>query len=198
MASLTLSLDTVRDTGLCRDGWRIAHKFLGDGEEHSYRDLFDAGVPLDHVVWVVSRLADTDADIKRRLLLWLSDVVAHVLPVCERAEERKIPIRVVSETRKFARGSSSVAAVFLSDDENQYVRSPSFTGAAANVNRAAAWLAIRVEGRGEDVNDRAYWVHKKARMIASEEAEERWQHERLVERFSDPEPADWPLELEAA
>lgn len=79
---------------------------------------------------LVSAVARTDADIERRLRLWLADCAAHVLHLYERTEASDAPRRAIIAARQFARGEIDSAAS---------AASATASAAAWDAASAAAW-----------------------------------------------------------
>jgi hypothetical protein len=68
-------------------------------------DLREAKVSFQHIIWLLSTLAPTDHEIKRRLRLWSADCVARVLPLFEMACPYDTLVRnAIQGARRFARG----------------------------------------------------------------------------------------------
>jgi len=75
---LALTYYEVKALKPCSHTWDRVYNLLGG--DTGYIDAAtarDAGCSLDDLIWVASYLSRTDADIERRLFLWIADCLAH-------------------------------------------------------------------------------------------------------------------------
>jgi len=159
----------------CEDSLkRIAKLFGGarkwNGRKVSASEARSAGVTFDDIVWAASAIARKDADIERRLRLWMADCAARVLHIYEKTGDSDAPRNAIVASRQFARGEIDDAARVAA------------RAAAGDAARAAAGDAARV----------AAWAAAGVATWAAWDAEEQWQFDRLIERL-EGEPEDWPL-----
>ena len=144
-----------------------------------------AGATLDDLVWVASAVARTDADVERRVRLWLADCAARVLPIFEKERPADPHVReAIVAARDYARGritaAARAAAWDAARDAAWAAAKAAAKAAARDAARAAAW----------DAAWDAAWA---AAWDAAWDAEEQWQLQRLVLWLTD-EPEDWPLD----
>lgn len=212
---IALTYEEVKALEPCPDAFEQATKLLGGegwgGREIDAAAAREAGCTLGDIVWVASALARKDADVRRRLQLWMADCAARVLHVYEQSEASGAPRKAIIAARQYARGeidntactaashaawaafgdaeSAAWAAAWApsmsaaKDASRAAVRS-GWTDAASDVASDAAWAA------GWAAASDAEWD---AASDAARSAEEDWQFTHLIERLSDNEPEDWPL-----
>ncbi len=182
MAAPALTLAEVRKLDPCTDDYTEARNLLkGYGRRKiTWRMAKDAGVSFDSLVWVASAAALENADINRRLRLWMADCAARVLHLYEKTAPDDPRVRdAIVASRQFARGEIDAAA---------WDAASRAASRAASAASGAAWDAARDAAR-----DAAWDAARDAAWAAARDAEEAWQFDRLILRMSHPEPADWPL-----
>ena len=130
----------------------------------------EAGATFTDLLWAASAVAREDADVERRLRLWLADCAARVLHIYERGNRGDAPRGAIIAARAFARGEISADAMAAASDA---ARAAEMAARAAASAAASAQSAARAAARA-------------------------WQFDRLIARLSNPEPEDWPLPLRAA
>ena len=89
MTTPTFSYSQVSALRPCRDGLKAAAGKLGGvaawkARGFTFREMADAGIPFDDLIWLVSAAARNEPDIERRVRLWVADCAARVLPIFER------------------------------------------------------------------------------------------------------------------
>ncbi len=169
--TITLSIAALRKLEPCEEDYKDVCKTLRAYRRkgpYSAADAKAAGVTLENVVWAVSAVAINDADVERRLRLWIADCAARVLHIYEESETKNAPQKAIITARQFARNEIGAAA------------------------RAAAWAAA-LDAARDAARDAAGAAAGAAAWAAALDAEQAWQYDRLVERLSDKEPEDWPL-----
>ncbi|WP_421859361.1 putative immunity protein [Oricola sp.] len=148
----------------------------------------EAGCTFGEIACVACHIAQSDAEVQRRLRLWMADCAARVLHVFEETESSHAPRRAIEAARQFARGEIDDAA------------SAAAGAAAGDAARAAATVAARVAAKaaaraaaGAAAVDPATGAARAASTWAARDAEREWQFDRLIAWMSDDEPEDWPL-----
>ena len=165
-----LTYDQLLALSPCGGRLAIAKRKIGGPRKWNWRKITaaqarDAGMAFDDILWAASAMARKDADVDRRLRLWMADCAARVLHIYEKTEASDAPRKAIIAARQYARGEIGAAA---RDDA-----------------RDAAWAA----GDAAWDDARAAW----AAGAAARAAEEAWQFDRLIAWMSDEEPNDWPL-----
>ena len=130
MNNLALTYDEVSALDPCSDNFRKAVKCLGgkakwNGNKINAATAREAGFTFDMMIWLVSSVSRKDADVERRLRLWLADCAAHVLHIYEKTETSEAPRNAIVATRQFARGEIDAAArdaAWDAEEEWQYDR----------------------------------------------------------------------------
>ena len=112
---LALTYDEVKALEPCSDSWGRVSKLLGgktgwNGKRIDAATARAAGCSLDDLVWVASAVARSDADVERRLRLWMADCAARVLHIYEMLETSDAPRNAIIAARAFARGEIDNAA----------------------------------------------------------------------------------------
>ena len=194
---LALTYDEVKALEPCSESWGRVSKLLGgkagwNGKRVDAAMARAAGCSFDDLVWVASAVARTDADVERRLRLWMADIAARVLHIYEKAETSAAPRNAIIAARAFARGEINSAARDAARDAAWAAARDAAWTAAGVAARAAAWAAARDaawDAAGVAARDAA----RAAAWDAAWDAEEAWQFDRLIERLSESEPEDWPL-----
>ena len=202
MTTPTFSYSQVSALRPCRDGLKAAAGKLGGvaawkARGFTFREMADAGIPFDDLIWLVSAAARNEPDIERRVRLWVADCAARVLPIFERempGDSR--PRQAIEAGRGFARGAVSDAARDAAGDAAGDAARDAWDAArdawdAARDARAAArdaWDAARAAWAA--ASDAARAAARDAR-----DAENAWQIDRLCLWMSEQEPQDWPLAL---
>lgn len=119
----------------------------------SFREMADAGIQFEDLVWLASEASRKDPDIERRVRLWCADCAAHVLPIFEREMPGDVrPRQAIEAARGFARWTVSDAA----------------TGAALDA-AWAAWDAARAAWEAEKA-----WQLDRLRCWMSEQEPQDW------------------------
>lgn len=171
--SIALTYDEVKALNPCTDSFHRVVKLLGgkegwNGNRISAAEARAAGCTLNDIVWIASAAAKTNADVERRLRLWMADCAARVLHIYEKTEASDAPRKAIIAARQFARGEIDAAARLAA--------------------RAAAWAAALATASA--AASAAAWATASA---AAWDAETQWQFDQLVARLSDDEPEDVPL-----
>ena len=198
---IALTYDEVKALDPCEGEFPRVVKLLGgktgwNGHKIDAATARKAGCTFDDIMWVASLMARKDADIDRRLRLWIADCAAHVLHIYERTGKSEAPRNAIIAARQFARGE-------IDEDARDAA------WAAARAARAAAWDAARdARAAARDARDAAWaaaraaawaaaraaaWAARDAARDAAGDAEQEWQFDRLIAWLSDDEPEDWPL-----
>ena len=161
----------------------------------SFREMADAGIQFDDLVWLAMEASREDPGIERRVRLWGADCAAHVLPIFEREMPGDArPRQAIEAARGFARGTVSDAALAAARDATM--------DATMDATRAAAWAAALAAARAaasdaraaaRDAARAAAWVATRAAASDAGDAEKAWQLDRLCCWLSEQEPEDWPL-----
>ena len=156
-------------------------------------DLREAKVSFQHIIWLLSTLAPTDHEIKRRLRLWSADCVARVLPLFEMACPYDTLVRnAIQGARRFARGG-------LANMERERV---AVTAGSLLTRRTSAGLVVSAASYLVRENDS--WADNVAAKYSRsatlnshdricETTEIQWQFERLISWMSAREPTELPL-----
>lgn len=136
--ALALTYDEVKALGPCPDRWVEVSRALGgkagwNGKKIDAATARAAGITFDDLVWVASAVARADADVERRLRLWMADCAAHVLHIYERTESSTAPRKAIIAARAFARGE-------IDDAARAAARAAAWDAAWAAA-RDAAWAA---------------------------------------------------------
>ena len=188
MTDLTFTYDRVAALRPSADMLLAATEKLGGvavwkARGFSFREMADAGIQFDDLVWLAMEASREDPGIERRVRLWGADCAAHVLPIFEREMPGDArPRQAIEAARGFARGTVSDAALAAARDATMDATMDA-TRAAASDARAAARDAARA----------AAWVATRAAASDAEDAEKAWQLDRLCCWLSEQEPEDWPL-----
>ena len=188
MTDLTFTYDRVAALRPSADMLLAATEKLGGvavwkARGFSFREMADAGIQFDDLVWLAMEASREDPGIERRVRLWGADCAAHVLPIFEREMPGDArPRQAIEAARGFARGTVRDAALAAARDATMDATMDA-TRAAASDARAAARDAARA----------AAWVATRAAASDAEDAEKAWQLDRLCCWLSEQEPEDWPL-----
>src|SRR5690606_26600504 len=133
-----------------------------------------------------------DADVERRLRLWMADCAAHVLHLYERTESSTAPREAIIAARAFARGEIDDAALVAAGDAARVAvrdaEGDAALAAAWGAAWAAAWGAAWAAAWGAALD-----AELTAEGAVAWDAEEAWQFDRLVAWLSLDEPDDYPL-----
>lgn len=113
--SRALTYDEVKAMHPCDNSFRRVSKLLGgkdgwNGNQISAADARAAGCSFDDIVWIASAVAGKDADVERRLRLWMADCAARVLHIYEKPGTSEAPRNAIIAARQFARGEIDNAA----------------------------------------------------------------------------------------
>lgn len=183
----TTTLVQLRALNPCAEGSAIAERVL-PGQPFTAVEARAAGVSYDDVLWGVAAIARTDPEFRARLDRWLDDCANHARQLAgydytgverdgdEHARWRDFDqMRLDAAVRAATRYVSRVAWAASNRAAGAAAKSGALAGAmsggravdAARTAATAAWRQAKKEAR---------------------EREEAWQFDRLVERFSDPEP----------
>ena len=172
MSNLAITYTELKALTPCEESLRRVAKLMGGARKWSSgvnaAQAREAGATFDDLIWVASTLARKDADIDRRLRLWMADCAARVLHIYEKTETSGAPRDAIIAARQYARGEIDEAAI--------------------DAARAAAWAAARA---ARDAARDAAWAASDVAWAA----DENWQFDRLVMWLSDDEPSDWPIPL---
>ena len=200
MTDLTFTYDRVAALRPSADMLLAATEKLGGvavwkARGFSFREMADAGIQFDDLVWLAMEASREDPGIERRVRLWGADCAAHVLPIFEREMPGDArPRQAIEAARGFARGTVSNAALAAARDATMDATMDATRAAASDARaaardaaRAAAWVAARAAARA------AAWVATRAAASDAEDAEKAWQLDRLCCWLSEQEPEDWPL-----
>lgn len=127
---IALTYDEVKSLNPCSDSFSRVSRLLGgktgwNGNRIDAESARKAGCTFDDLVWVASAIARKNADIERRLRLWMADCAARVLHIYEKTEKSDAPRKAITAARQFARGEINAAA----------------WAAARDAARDAAWAA---------------------------------------------------------
>ena len=196
MTDLTFTYDRVAALRPSADMLLAATEKLGGvavwkARGFSFREMADAGIQFDDLVWLAMEASREDPGIERRVRLWGADCAAHVLPIFEREMPGDArPRQAIEAARGFARGTVSNAALAAARDATM--------DATMDATRAAAWAAARAaasdaRAAARDAARAAAWVATRAAASDAEDAEKAWQLDRLCCWLSEQEPEDWPL-----
>ena len=196
MTDLTFTYDRVAALRPSADMLLAATEKLGGvavwkARGFSFREMADAGIQFDDLVWLAMEASREDPGIERRVRLWGADCAAHVLPIFEREMPGDArPRQAIEAARGFARGTVSDAALAAARDATM--------DATMDATRAAAWAAARAaasdaRAAARDAARAAAWVATRAAASDAEDAEKAWQLDRLCCWLSEQEPEDWPL-----
>ncbi len=186
MTTPALSYTTLKTLNPCTDSLRRVAKLMGgaskwDGKQVTAADARRAGATFEDIIWAASAIARTNADVERRLRLWMTDCAAHVLHIYEHdypSDQR--PRNAIIATRQCARGQIGAAAMAAAWDAARDAAGAAAWDAAGD----AAWpAAMAAAGTAAGT---AAWA-------AAGDAEEAWQFDRLVEWLGDKEPDDYPM-----
>jgi hypothetical protein len=194
MSVPALTYHQLLGLGPCEPSFRRVTRKLGGARKWGDRAITAAGaraaaVSFSDLVWVAYALARTDADVRRRLRLWLGDCSAHVLPIFEAERPGDARVRdCVVAARQFARGEIDAAAFDVARAAAKEAAYDADRDSALAVSQAVACAAGRAAA-----GDAPWAAAGAAAFDTVFDAEEEWQFERLVARLSDPEPEDWPL-----
>ena len=202
-AAPALTYSDVKALSPCSDSFRRVSKLLGgetgwNGNQIDAEAARKAGCTFDDIVWIASALARKDADVERRLRLWMADCAARVLHIHEKTETSDAPRNAIIAARQFARGEIDPAARAAARDA-AWVAARAAARAAARdaawaAARAPAWAAARAAAwAAARAAQAAAWAAAWAAARAAWVAEEQWQFDRLIAWLSDNEPNDWPL-----
>jgi len=158
---LSLTYDEVKALEPCSKEWRRVSKLLGgkkgwNGKRIDAATARDAGCSIDDLVWVATSVARYDADVARRLRLWMADCTAHVLDIYEKSETYDAPRNAIIEARAFARGEIDNAAWIAASD--------------------AAWIAARysAEWSAESAAEEESWQFDRLIERLSENEPDDW------------------------
>ena len=175
------SLSEIEKLKPCKDRFAAVRSLkLGRGKITAKKAV-EAGVSFDDLVWTASAIAKSDADVERRLRLWLADVAAHVVHIFEKEHQTDFrPRNAIIAARQFARGE-------IWDAARDAARVAALV-AALVAARVADWDAARAAARAA-----AWDAARDADWDVARDAEQSWQLERLVYWFSENNPTDWPL-----
>ena len=205
---IALTYDEVADLDPCADSFKRVVKLLGgkrkwNGHRIDAKAAKEAGCTYDDLVWVASRLARTNADVERRLRLWIADCAARVLHIYEATETSDAPRKAIVARRRFARGEidaiALAAAWAAAWDAARAAAGDAARAAAGAAAWAAAWDAAWAAtwdaawAATWDATWAAAEDAARAAADAARAAERQWQFDRLIEWLSDDEPEDWPL-----
>jgi len=187
--SIALTYDEVKALNPCTDSFRRVMKLLGgkegwNGNRISAAEARAAGCTFDDIVWIASAVAKTNADVERRLRLWMADCAAHVLHIFEKTEASDAPRKAIIAARQFARGEIDEAAWDAARD--------AAWDASLDAARDAAWAAA-ASAAARAAASAAAWAAAWDARVAARADEEAWQFDRLIARLSDDEPEDVPL-----
>ncbi|HAX40275.1 MAG TPA: hypothetical protein DCY10_05315 [Clostridiales bacterium] len=197
--SLALTYDEVKALEPCSKEWRRVSALLGgergwNGKRIDAATARAAGCSIDDLVWVAISVARYDADVHRRLRLWMADCAAHVLHIYEKSETSDAPRNAIIAARAFARGEIDNAARAAASDaawiaarnaaELSAARYSAYA-AAVSVSSSAGWITTWDAARSAAL-DAEEWS-------AAWDAADSLQFDRLIERLSENEPDDWPL-----
>jgi hypothetical protein len=147
--SIALTYDEVKALRPCADRFRRVVKLLGgkegwNGNRISAAEARAAGCTFDDIVWIASAAATTNADVERRLRLWMADCAAHVLHIYEKTEASDAPRKAIIAARQFARGEIDDAARDAAWDASAAARDARIAAwDAASAAAWAAWVAAR-------------------------------------------------------
>lgn len=145
-----------------------------------FERLRAAGASFNTLIDLACEIARGDADIARRLRLWMADCVARVLRIYEAAETSDAPRKAIVAARRFARGEISEAEMVTASDA---------AWAARVIARDAASDAARVASAASWAASAAIW----ADIWAAGDDEQPSQFDRLIARMGAVEPEDYPL-----
>ena len=145
-------------------------------------DARAAGVSMEHVIWVASRLALSNGEIERRLQHWSCDCAMRVLAIFEDSVPGDgRPRGAIEAGRRYADGligaAEWAAARAAAED------------AASDAAQAAAWDAA---WGAAGWNTAAWGARFGSTFIAAKAAEQHWQFGRLCEWLSDTAPETEP------
>ena len=139
MSNLAITYTELKALTPCEESLRRVAKLMGGARKWSSgvnaAQAREAGATFDDLVWVASTLARKDADIDRRLRLWMADCAARVLHIYEKTETSGAPRDAIIAARQYARGEIDEAA---SDAARAAARDAAWAAA-----RDAAWAAAR-------------------------------------------------------
>ena len=203
MSAIGITYAELKALRPCEDRLRASARRFGGARKWGSRKItaaeaVAAGVTLDDLVWVTSALARRDAELERRLRLWMADCAARVLCIYEsKAPHDTRPRDAIVAARRFARGEIGVAARAAARAA-AWVAARAAAGAAAGAAAAAGDAARDAAAAGDAARDAAGVAARAAAGDAAGDAEEQWQLQRLVAWLSDDEPDDWPLDPPAA
>lgn len=208
---LALTYDEVKALEPCSKEWRRVSKLLGgkkgwNGKRIDAATARAAGCSIDDLVWVATSVARYDADVHRRLRLWMADCAARVLHIYEKSETSDAPRNAIIAARAFARGEIDNAARAAASDaawiaaRNAAELSAERYSAEWSAESAAAWNTAWWTSAGWITT----WDAARSAALDAEEWSAAWdaadsfQFDRLIDRLSENEPDDWPLpEVEA-
>jgi len=144
MTTAALTYDELKALSPCRESFTRVSKLLGgekgwNGNKVDAAKAREAGCTFDDIIWAASALSRKDADIERRIRLWMADCAARVLHIYEKTEASTAPRNAIIASRQFARGEIGDAA---------WAATRAATRAAAwDTAWAAAWAATRDAAR---------------------------------------------------
>lgn len=155
--TIGLTYSEVRALNPCSDRFDSVSRLLGGKSGWNDRKVDaaaarEAGCTFDDIIWVASALAREDADVERRLRLWLADCVARVLHIYEQTETSDAAREVIIAARQFARGEISDAAW----DAAKAVASTSVRTAPSTIMWIVAWATSKAVGW--DVASITAWI----------------------------------------
>ena len=169
----------------------------------------DAGVSFDNILWVASRVAETDKEVARRVRHFAADCAAHVLRLFEDEYPKDDrPRKAIQAARDYAEGKIDDAARVTARSAAGAAGAARDAAWGARAARDAAWDARAARdaawGAAGDGAWGAAWGaacggRAAARdgagiaWAAARDGEQAWQFDRLIAWLSDDEPEPFPM-----
>ena len=107
----TLTIASLAKLRPCADRMQAMRAALPARKRINAAEAVAAGATLSDLVWVASVVARTDADVERRVRLWLADCATRVLHIFEKERPADMRVReAIVAARDYARGRITDAA----------------------------------------------------------------------------------------
>jgi len=202
MSTYALTYPQLKALDPCKDDFDSVTAALGDENSWDGRLITAAkaraaGVSMDHVVWVASRLALSNTEIERRLQHWNCDCAMRVLANFEtRVPGDDRPRAAIEAGRRYADGliglaECNAARIAAKDAAKDATKDAAGTAARAAARAAASDAGDAGWSASWSAADTAYQSvtdATDAAWSAAKAAEQDWQFTRLCEWMSDTPP----------